>query len=137
MKTFKIVAGDISLDEYGRTEMITGEDKLVQDVLESLMVATNRDGYGAGLSDMIGTIPVGNIPAGVILKIMQALEYYRGIQSTQYDVSQAEKLVKLKNVTSERVHPGHTDYAFKVYIQNGVNPEPVQVCLLHRPQLRG
>ena len=137
MKTFQIVSGDVVLDELGRPVLVTGETKLLQDVMESLVVGRNKDGYGAGLADLIGTIPLGNVPAGIVLKVRQALEYYRSLQRTQPDLSPSERLIKLINVTSERIRPGHTDYSFNVYIQNGKDPTPIQVCLLHRPTLRG
>ena len=138
MKTFQIVGGDIVLDDGGRPTLITGQDKLTQDVLEWLLVGTNQDGYGAGMGDLIGTIPPGSIPSGIVLKVIHAAEYYQSLQRTQIEfLNPSEMLVKLVNVTADRVSPGRTDYAFKVFIQNGTDPTPSQVCILYRPPTNG
>jgi hypothetical protein len=130
-----MVAGDIVINPDGRPNLITGQQKLSQDVVEILLVGRTDEGYGAGLGDMIGTIQ-GFVPASLGLRILTALEYYQGLQSTQPNVSPSEQLRRVVNVTSNRVYTGNkTDYAFSVYIQNGQDQKPLQICMLKRPPL--
>jgi len=135
MKTFKIVAGDLALGADGGVTLVTGRDKLVQDTLECILVDTNDEGYGAGLGELIGSVQ-GNISADIALRILTALEFYQRLQQQQPSVSESEKLKQIVNIQSDRVAYGsRTDYNFSLHIKNGVDPQPIKLCLLPRPPL--
>lgn len=133
MKTLKVVGGDISFDSSGSPVMVTGEKKLRQDIIECLLVARKRDGYGAGLADMIGEVGE-TVPAEIVFRVTSALEKLQSLQSKQPYLSPEETLISIYGVTSERLRSSsRTDYAFTVTVRNGKNQKPVKLCILRRP----
>jgi hypothetical protein len=133
VKTFKVTAGDISFDESGAPVMVTGEQKLRQDIIECLLVGRKKNGYGAGLSDMIGEIGE-SIPAEIVFRVVSALEKYQALQAKQPYLSPEETLYAVYGVSAERVRgSSRTDYAFVLTIRNGKGPKPVKLCILRRP----
>jgi hypothetical protein len=56
--TLKIKNGDIAVFGHsGRPILLSGADKLVQDMVEFFSVDVTRYGFGAGLNELVGTIP--------------------------------------------------------------------------------
>lgn len=54
-ETFRVVNGDWVLDRrLGRMVTVRGRDKLRQDGRELLTIATQPNGFGAGLDDLLG-----------------------------------------------------------------------------------
>lgn len=134
MKTLQIKGGDLVVGADGRPAFLTGQPKLTQDLVESLMVGKTSEGYGAGLGDMIGTLQ-DSVPHLLMLNIFSAIEYYQSLQPLQPSLTPSETLVKLVNVYTDRITGSRTNYAFVVAIQNGQDSTPTRICLMSRPQL--
>lgn len=67
--TIQVANGDWVLDKrVGRPVLISGRTKLEQDVLENLSIATQANGFGAGLDDIIG---LDVDPAGFKIQVQQ------------------------------------------------------------------
>jgi hypothetical protein len=67
--TLQIANGDWVLDKrVGRPVLITRRPKLEQDVLENLSIATQANGFGAGLDDVVG---LDIDPAGFKIQVQQ------------------------------------------------------------------
>lgn len=134
MKTFQIRGGDLVVGLDGRLSLITGQPKLTQDVIESLMVGRTSEGYGAGLGDMVGTLQ-DNVPHLLMLNIFSAMEYYQSLQALQPNLSPSERLAQVTNIYTQKVPGSRRDSAFVISIQNGQDPAPARICLLQRPSL--
>ena len=134
MKTFQIRGGDLLVGQDGRLSLITGQPKLTQDVIESLMVGKTSEGYGAGLGDMIGTLQ-DDVPHLLMLNIFSAMEYYQSLQALQPTLSPSERLIQITNIYTQRVPGSRRDASFVIALQNGQDPNPIRICLLQRPSL--
>lgn len=56
--TLKIKNGDIMVSNHsGRPSLTTGTEKLVQDIVEFFTVNVTSYGFGAGLDELVGTVP--------------------------------------------------------------------------------
>lgn len=54
-KTYQIVNKDIAYGTSGGVLTVTGTEKARQDISESIGVATQADGFGFGIVDLVGT----------------------------------------------------------------------------------
>lgn len=81
-RTMQVVNGDWVLDRRtGRPVTVSGRDKLRQDIGESLTVATQPTGFGAGLDALIGQDVD---PAGFRIEVQRAIrDAVRALQRLQ------------------------------------------------------
>lgn len=132
MKTYKIIAGDLEVTGY-QPEYIAGEDKLVQDILECLVVDQQPRGYGAGLGSIIGTVGK-YIPAKIAFRVLSALEYYQSLQKYQKDLEPEETVKSIYSVQPSQINK--TDYGVSVSIATKESSEKKTITLFGRPNLK-
>lgn len=133
MNTFRVLGGDIILLDDGGVDLVTGEEKLHQDIVECLLVGRRPNGYGAGMGDLIGSVGE-SVPASITFRVISALETYQRMQSKQRYVTPEESLRSILGVGSSRDPSGvHTDYVFSVTVRNGKSQVPSRICVLQRP----
>ena len=95
-QTFQVVNGDWVLDKrVGRPKLVVGRAKLSQDVGENLSIATQPNGFGAGLDDVIGQ----DIdPAGFKIEVQRSIrDSIVTIQRLQ------DRYLASKRLASERI----------------------------------
>lgn len=111
-KTFKVSditstgIGDVELDVVGVPELIERREKLVQDVLEILLVMTGtRDvprstpNWGSKLMDIMGyPMPVAGLQTLIKGAIDEAIRKLKKFQSTRRNLTEDEKVVKVSSL---------------------------------------
>lgn len=116
MKTLKMRNGDVVVDGAGQLSFLEGTAKASQSLARILRLDAP---YGAGIYAQLGKA---SDPAAVVLNtqrnIRQAFRNYVALQKRQRDLTSAETLVALTQVTVTPTYrdgrPTKTGYAFQV-----------------------
>lgn len=95
-ETFKIVDGDWVVDEStGRFHMVSRREKTRQDLGEILSIEVQDNGWGAGVSAVVGEVPVSPAAAtfAIMKRIRDAVARWMGLQSQMRAILEDDELV--------------------------------------------
>ncbi|APU88896.1 hypothetical protein Rctr197k_077 [Virus Rctr197k] len=125
-RTFQVTNGDWVLDRrVGRPVMVSGRAKLQQDIREDLSIATQPNGFGAGLDDLVG---LDIDPAGFKIEVQRRVrDSVTALQRLQdrYLSSQRsaqERVAGISKLTVSSVSSGGGDTRTGYTFQLGVRP---------------
>lgn len=118
----KNVTQDISYDGIGNVDMSSGNDKLVQTVLKSLLTPIGEQAedisFGSSLDNLIGTEIDITSTAAMQKSIYDSLEYVMHLQDGQ-DLEAEERLTGINTITIEQDPDIPTKINLKVVVQDG------------------
>lgn len=120
-QTFKIRDGDILMNSStGKCIMVTGTDKLKQDLNEFFTVHIQPSGFGAGIEQLIGIVPISSeIFAGLAdRQIRDGILELRNLQRSDATIPRTtdERILGVTNVQVEADHQDPTKYFFRVNV---------------------
>lgn len=134
-RTIKVTNGDWTIDRRtGRPVMIEGKDKLKQDIRECLSIATQPNGYGAGLDDLIGMdADPFSVQSQVQRAVRRSVVALQRLQE-QFQLAERSAEERIASVTAIRVQPanigGQTSkvaFSFRVDVTSVAGTTPVTV----------
>lgn len=121
--TLKIVSGDIVESKItGRPVLISGKGKLSQDLSEMLTIATQPNGFGAGLESLRGVLSGGDLDLSLAIsrRISNATAAFAQLQKDNQRLqrSDAEVLSGLTVLKVEQTKNKPTDYKYLAGFQS-------------------
>jgi hypothetical protein len=124
--TYQIANGDIVLNRAtGQVSMVSDLVKAKQDVRENILIDIQTDnGFGAGLTEMIGDLPSDEITPGTInfnfgYRVQRAFQRMIQLQRS-YQFGQRTALELINKILFIRAEPSKTDptlYRFLIRLQ--------------------
>ncbi len=127
-QTFLIKNGDVTLNAMsGRPNMITGRDALRQDILEDLSINTLQNGFGAGITSLVGFVPFDPAPFTMAIdrSIRNSINVMRALQRGQISISRPLS-EQIKGVSFLRVFQDTRDprvYLYYVNVETMAGPQ--------------
>lgn len=131
--SFSLGEHDIDLDSLGSVNMVTGQDKLVQDIQKIFSTINNHfwKDYNTDLQAVIGTNLGVNATQNMLYqKVTDALTYLKSLQDAQVqyqEVDAAEYLKRINTVLVDYLYEVTKDqadlftYKVTVNVTNGTN----------------
>lgn len=117
-QTLAVANGDLDINAVGSVDLISGRDKVSQDIAEILLSEydASRD-YGGKLQTMV--VPGTGAKALIANELQRILKRLQISQASDPGISAAEKIISVKDVKVSQVND--TDYTFSVTIQTADN----------------
>lgn len=131
--TFKIKNGDIVMSNVsGRPTLITASEKVKQDIVEFFTIQILPSGFGAGLEQLIGVVPLGDaIFVSMADKmITEGLDAFRSLQRSDLNITRSaeERIIGATSIHVSQDPTDPTKYRFRANIitESGL-PIPVDI----------
>jgi hypothetical protein len=130
-ETLAVADGDLEINAAGSGFLITGRDKMSQDVAESLLNEFDDDtGLGGKLHTMV--VPGYGGKTLVVTEVQRILERLQRNQSKDASITPAERITSVVRIDAEQ--RSETDVAFQAHIQTADNGSLVMTdALKFRP----
>jgi hypothetical protein len=126
-QTFKITDGDISINSAnGRGILISGAEKIHQDIAEFFEIEILSNGFGAGLEQLIGTVDVS--PEVFVLAIDRQIKdglasFIKLIhRNSRTPRSSIEKIIGISNIQVSSDSTDPTKFYFQANIITEAGP---------------
>lgn len=122
--TFKVEGGDVAINRgTGQPAMVSGRDKLRQDLRNGLAMETRRDNIGAGLEDLVrGQAATASFIERSLRRNIRAMVSAIQDLQTRYqrpERPRSEILVRLASLEVQQVAADPTSFYFRVTFASG------------------
>ncbi len=119
--TLKIFNGDVVIGNVtGRPVSLSKKDKLTQDTTELLTISVQPSGFGSGLDDLIGLIPLDQITASglIYIHVNNSLEAWKKLQRIDKRIPRdsEEKYHHMTNLKVEQDSSDKSKYFLRLNI---------------------